>query len=177
MVLQVDENTYFWDDIKCFPEPESLGAPICQTGSTSSPGTTTTPSTGGSTTTSSGGGGSTTTASATTTGGGGSTPPAGDCQTGWLDFNGNTYCVVMASATWENSEAHCASLGAHLASVHSAEENSYLGSVTDGNSFWIGGTVNGEEENWHWSDGSPWDFIGDILLRTQKCKNKENAKT
>ena len=142
-MLQEDDS-YFWDDINCFPEPESLGAPICQTGSTGSPSTAT-PPTGGTTTTSGGGGGST---------------PSGNCPTGWLDYGGNAYCVVTESAAWDSAEAGCAGLGGHLASILSAAENSYLGSVTNSKSFWIGASDAAAEGTWTWNDGSPWGFTG-----------------
>jgi len=43
----------------------------------------------------------------------------------------------------------------HLASLHSEEENEFVGKTTKG-TVWIGGMKVGSE--WTWSDGTPWDF-------------------
>ena len=47
---------------------------------------------------------------------------------------------------------------AHLASIHSAEEQHFLRSNSPYNDMWIGGTDEVQEGSWTWSDGSPWVY-------------------
>ena len=135
LVLET-EDSYYWDDINCFPVGDALGAPICQHGTTSTGSTTPSP---------------------ITTSQSGSTP-SGECPSGWLDYGGNAYCVHADTATWSEAEAACVSQGGHLTSIHSDQENSFLGSATNSNSFWIGANDEASEGSWTWADGSTFDY-------------------
>lgn len=58
------------------------------------------------------------------------TPPT--CPSGWTTqaFSDVSYCylpvTVPAGITWADAEAACVALGVHLASIHSAAENTYV---------------------------------------------------
>ena len=62
--------------------------------------------------------------------------PAG----GWKLFEGHCYQVVESSVTWAAAEKDCNNKGGHLASIHSADENSFIHSLYSSNWLWIGGT-------------------------------------
>ena len=58
---------------------------------------------------------------------------------------------------WADAENYCQGQGAHLASVHSAEESNFLTGLTS-ERHWLGGTDVALEGNWVWSDGTAWTF-------------------
>ena len=60
--------------------------------------------------------------------------------------------------SWDEAEAHCRREGGQLASIHSKDEQAMAAEAADGNNVWIGGRRKGMEEQWHWSDNSPWGF-------------------
>jgi len=67
------------------------------------------------------------------------------------------YLYVASKASWTDAETSCNTLGGHLASSLSQEENSFLGdSVLRYTNVWIGGTSTGG--SWAWSDQQPWDY-------------------
>jgi hypothetical protein len=74
---------------------------------------------------------------------GGSTQQAADlssCPSGWRGFEGRCYLLVTSAAIWEDAEFDCNSKGGHLASIHSADENSFIHSLAPDRFLWIGGT-------------------------------------
>jgi neurocan core protein len=48
--------------------------------------------------------------------------------------------MVESFATWTDAEKDCNYKGGHLASIHSADENSFIHSLYPRNYLWIGGT-------------------------------------
>jgi len=108
--------------------------------------------------------GKTTTTSPATTG---TLPPLpDDCKYSDVD-NSPCYLANTDLLTFEEAEASCVSLGGHLASALTQEENDFIGHVTlSGGSnvprWWIGaqcGTQYCEEGgSWSWTDGSPWSY-------------------
>ena len=62
------------------------------------------------------------------------------CPGGWNLFEGRCYLLVESSATWTDAEKDCNNKGGHLASIHSADENSFIHSLYSSNYLWIGGT-------------------------------------
>lgn len=87
-----------------------------------------------------------------------------------LTWNGHKYCLFSGIATWEEAKSYCESLGGHLATITSMEENNaiydfannvwregdlyfgYSSIQNDGNWVW----ENGEESSYtNWNDGEP----------------------
>ena len=66
---------------------------------------------------------------------------------------------MEAATSWRKAEARCVAHGAHLASVHSEEENALVGAVVGccrGN-YWIG--LHRPKGEWEWVDETPVDFF------------------
>ena len=74
-----------------------------------------------------------------------------------LSFNGHYYWIFETGLSWDEAQAYCESLGGHLATITSAEEQQMLAgmNVYDWN-LWIGGYQNGE--SWEWITGESWDY-------------------
>ncbi|XP_071148328.1 C-type lectin domain family 4 member F-like isoform X1 [Mytilus edulis] len=81
-------------------------------------------------------------------------------------FGGSKYIFKCNWETWINSEANCNADGGHLASIETAEENTFLLDVivlmqnTLGIHayFWIGLTDNNEEMSYKWLSGEPLNY-------------------
>ena len=85
---------------------------------------------------------------------------AGDCPEGWLMFGGKCYGHPKDNKlSWADAESYCQSwsAGAHLASVHSAEEQKFVQDNFPGN-IWLGGSDTNKEGSWVWSDGTSFRY-------------------
>jgi len=91
-------------------------------------------------------------------------PPA-PCPNGKLDQAGRCWQYFGEAQTWEAAERGCVDEGLQLASVHSAEERSFIFDLVSkywqdhsvqGN-FWLGGRV--EAWAWEWTDGSSMQYM------------------
>ena len=82
-----------------------------------------------------------------------------DCPDTWMIFNGRCYGHPQDKRlNWEAAELYCKEWlpGAHLASVHSQEEQQF---IVDNfpEDIWLGGQGH-KDSNWEWSDGTPFDY-------------------
>ena len=62
--------------------------------------------------------------------------------------------------TWDAARSFCwtsAHHGGELASVPDQATNDFLTTLTSDRA-WIGGTDEGSEGDWRWSDGTPWSY-------------------
>lgn len=79
-----------------------------------------------------------------------------------LEFGGHNYQRIDGSFTWTEAKQKCESLGAHLATITSKDENTFvLNNVADRSkesSGWLGGTDAASEGNWQWVTGEIWSF-------------------
>ncbi|TFJ96354.1 plexin-B3 [Platysternon megacephalum] len=111
----------------------------------------------------------------------------GCCPAGWYQYRDSCYYPVTATKGWWKAEVwpppgaeglvwprgattDCKDLveGAHLASVHSAEENNFIyhlmGTPQDSEkkeAYWLGGRRDSQGQpegsgSWRWTDGSAW---------------------
>jgi hypothetical protein len=93
-------------------------------------------------------------------------PPRNPCP--GLSFGGSCYQLFDSFIPWNAAEQQCVSWGGHLASIESAEENSFLNrwpaelgiSNGDGSGIWIGGTDAQQDGVFRWVAGSPFSFAG-----------------
>jgi surface protein len=72
-------------------------------------------------------------------------------------FEGSRYYVSIATQTWTDAKIIAESLGGHLATIHSQEENDFIDAAVD--AVWVGGTDQEVEGQFRWVDGTPFDFI------------------
>ena len=81
-------------------------------------------------------------------------------------FNGSRYALFEMNMSWDDCKAYCESLGGHLATITSAEEQAFLNSTVlphgNKNTYYIGLTRANAFSNWHWITGEPvtyynWD--------------------
>jgi len=81
---------------------------------------------------------------------------ARDCPDGWLMYQGQCYGHPKDNMlSWADAESYCQSwsAGAHLASIHSAEEQKFVQDNFPQN-IWLGGSDASKEGTWVWSDGT-----------------------
>lgn len=74
--------------------------------------------------------------------------------------NGHAYQRFDATLTWSAAKAACASKGAHLATLTSRSENSWVyGNFAQGQGdVWLGGTDEAREGDWAWITGEAWAY-------------------
>ena len=90
------------------------------------------------------------------------------CPYGWDKIEGfdDCYKVVSSYASWFQASERCRLNGGHLASIHSAKESTailtfihtHIHHTFSGKDVWIGGHRLRGNDDWEWSDGTPWDF-------------------
>ncbi len=92
-------------------------------------------------------------------------PPAPACEPATVGGAGFQLC--RTPLTWAEAEAHCATLGAHLARSDDAEQSRGLaglirerGGSAGNDRWWIGLSDRGREDQAAWSDGAPVGFTG-----------------
>ena len=78
-------------------------------------------------------------------------------------IRGNSLYTVVDGPSWTQAEANSVTLGGHLASIQSKEENDLVQDLAKQNSdpllTWIGGTDEQKEGVWKWTTGEPWAYI------------------
>ena len=77
----------------------------------------------------------------------------------WKMYKGSCYAYAKDSyKSWADAEAHCKNeTGAHLASIHSAEELIFVQSNFP-RYIWFGASDIRREGTFEWSDGSSWNY-------------------
>uniref|UniRef100_A0AC34GYS6 C-type lectin domain-containing protein n=1 Tax=Panagrolaimus sp. ES5 TaxID=591445 RepID=A0AC34GYS6_9BILA len=91
--------------------------------------------------------------------------PYRNCSFGWVYFEPTNSCYGYNNKgimmNWTAAESYCKSQGAHLASIHSYEEQMFVnefGLVT-WKSIWLGLYSVDSGNTWQWTDGSRFDYI------------------
>ncbi|KAF1382036.1 hypothetical protein PFLUV_G00160230 [Perca fluviatilis] len=80
------------------------------------------------------------------------------CPVDWYLFNNSCYFISRTTRDWPESQSYCQSQGAHLAIIHTAEEQTFLWDLLPRghwNAFWFGITDEHTEDQWKWVDGTP----------------------
>ncbi|XP_068431961.1 CD209 antigen-like protein 2 isoform X2 [Clinocottus analis] len=83
-------------------------------------------------------------------------PPV--CPVDWHLFNSSCYFVSRTTRDWPESQSFCQSQGAHLAIIHTAEEQTFLWNLLPRGhwaAFWFGISDEHTEDQWKWVDGTP----------------------
>ena len=80
-------------------------------------------------------------------------------------YSGKSYYISNSAATWNEAELLCNSLGGHLPSISSQQENDFINSFCSDNPLWIGLSDQDNEGQWAWTNGS--QFVYDNWLNNQ----------
>lgn len=74
-------------------------------------------------------------------------------------FNDHKYAAFNKQISWSAAEEYCEKLGGHLVTITSEEEQSFVVSITNNRSMWIGGYRNPSNvSEWKWVTDEPWDY-------------------
>lgn len=77
-----------------------------------------------------------------------------------LSYNGHYYKIYDEGMIWNDAKNFCESLGGHLVTITSENENDFIKSlIKNGNrgSYWIGGYKN-QNNNWNWVTGESFNY-------------------
>ena len=81
-------------------------------------------------------------------------------------FNGHTYTAFDTSLTWKEAEKFCKTMGGHLATVTSEQEQKVIESIIkDGkkDQYWLGGSDEKKEREWTWVTGEPFTYWANLI--------------
>ncbi|XP_054864042.1 ladderlectin-like isoform X1 [Amphiprion ocellaris] len=86
------------------------------------------------------------------------------CSGRWSEVSGRCFQYIPRSLSWARAERNCESLGGNLASVHNIMEYQEIQRLIMTASYgyketWIGGSDAQEENQWLWSDGTPFIYV------------------
>ena len=87
--------------------------------------------------------------------------PISSYKTNETVFNGHKYELYSANLTWLEAKANAESLGGHLVTVTSAEEQNAVVGLDNNEieaNYWLGGTDENIEGQWEWITGEEWDY-------------------
>uniref|UniRef100_A0A3Q4MX43 C-type lectin domain-containing protein n=1 Tax=Neolamprologus brichardi TaxID=32507 RepID=A0A3Q4MX43_NEOBR len=80
--------------------------------------------------------------------------PEKTCPTGWSEFSCSCYLLSESSGSWHSARKHCTDQGADLVVIDSPEEQNFIASFTQ-KETWIGLSDIEQEGTWKWVDGTP----------------------
>ncbi|KAG7482415.1 hypothetical protein JOB18_020821 [Solea senegalensis] len=86
------------------------------------------------------------------------------CYGGWTSLHDRCYHYVPKPMTWARAEKHCESIGGNLASIRNIMEYHDIQSLIMKSSYeykeaWVGGSDAQENNQWLWSDGTPFHYV------------------
>ncbi|XP_042081191.1 CD209 antigen-like protein A isoform X2 [Haplochromis burtoni] len=104
------------------------------------------------------------------------------CPTGWRKFSCSCYLLSENSGSWQSARKHCTDQGADLVVIDSPEEQNFIASFTQ-KETWIGLSDIEQEGTWKWVDGTPltlqyWASLQpDNLLFREDCAHIRYQET
>ncbi|XP_077381315.1 type-2 ice-structuring protein-like isoform X1 [Festucalex cinctus] len=79
---------------------------------------------------------------------------AATCLPGWSEHGGRCFFFDATQKSWAEAQAHCQSIGANLASVHSDDEHTFVKNLANNAPTWLGGSDCQTAGAWFWMDGT-----------------------
>ncbi|XP_039456320.1 C-type lectin domain family 17, member A-like isoform X2 [Oreochromis aureus] len=76
------------------------------------------------------------------------------CPVGWSSFSHSCYLLSESFGSWDAARKDCKDRGADLVVIDSAEEQTFLSTITTKDA-WIGLNDKEQEGTWKWVDGTP----------------------
>ena len=77
-------------------------------------------------------------------------------------FNGHAYEFIANPVSWTEARKYCDSVGGHLLTITSPEEQKFIENTFSGKMFWIGaysnGVYGGDIYDWRWVTGEEWYY-------------------
>ncbi|KAI8488076.1 hypothetical protein Bbelb_341940 [Branchiostoma belcheri] len=78
------------------------------------------------------------------------------CPDGWRRNQQSCYLLVDTPRTWQDARDACHLLQADLASLTTADEQTYMATQVD-DTYWFGLSDIVAEDDWQWVDGTDFD--------------------
>ncbi|XP_019616805.1 PREDICTED: C-type lectin domain family 4 member M-like [Branchiostoma belcheri] len=78
------------------------------------------------------------------------------CPDGWTRNKQSCYLLVDTPKTWQDARDACHQLQADLASLTTADEQTYMAAQVD-DTYWFGLSDIVAEDDWQWEDGTNYD--------------------
>lgn len=99
-----------------------------------------------------------------------------DCDDGWQKFENSCYKMFIGKKNWMDAESECVKNGAHLTSIHSANENAFVMKLQDQTGTHItliGGQRDGS--SFKWSNGKAFNYQNWVTGQPDNAGGKENC--
>lgn len=80
-----------------------------------------------------------------------------------IDYDGRRYQRIEKSMTWKEAKEYCESLGGHLATIMSEEEQEVVKRLVEKGEkaqYWLGATDEEQEGTWIWVTGEEMTYFG-----------------
>lgn len=81
-----------------------------------------------------------------------------DSQRVQWSSNKHFYQRFDQKVTWGTAQSNCQTRGAHLVTITSDIERSFVSEITPGTEFWLGGSDAGVEGRFTWATGEKWSY-------------------
>ncbi|MCR4593927.1 MAG: leucine-rich repeat protein [Clostridiales bacterium] len=94
-----------------------------------------------------------------------------------INYGATTYARFDFAVSWDEAKTACEKMGGHLATVTTADEESVISSLCNGNSmggYWLGGTDEEAEGTWKWITGEKWSYTAWGSSQPDNSGGKEN---
>ncbi|XP_052577258.1 C-type lectin domain family 4 member A-like [Peromyscus californicus insignis] len=107
-------------------------------------------------------------------------PPTSDkvwscCPKDWKPFSSHCYFTATDSASWEESEEKCFSMGAHLMVIHSQEEQDFITKILNPEAAYYIGLSDSGHRQWRWVDQTPYNESATFWRSGEPSSNNEQC--
>ena len=83
------------------------------------------------------------------------------CSTEWTQYGSHCYKAFQVEVSWDAARHDCLDLNSDLVSIPNSAENSFIAAAFlpgKKDTAWIGLNDKEKEDEFHWSDGTPYNF-------------------